>query len=84
MTKATYLSRLTADDMNSGKPYRVEVSFGTFSVSPKKLPNGGCYYSAYKRRKDKLYKVYVGKRGTIDHHTILKACMALAIKAGVI
>jgi len=81
--KAIYHSQLTDDVMNGDQGYRVKLSWGTFTVSPKKLPNG-VYYSAYKRRRGHLHKLYLGKQGEITRDLLQHVGWLLAIKAGLI
>lgn len=76
--KAIYFQDLTERTMNSGASYRVSLSYGAFTISPQKLPNGSCYFYALKRVKGKLYKSYVGKRGEITGRHIHEATMKLA------
>jgi hypothetical protein len=77
--QAIYYGQLTDDIMNSGKPYRVRLSYGVFSLSPK-VTQSGTYYSAYKRAGGKLFKQYVGGCGDVTADAIYKATMALSDK----
>lgn len=76
--RAIYFGQLTEETMNSGLPYRVDLSYGTFTISPQKLPNGGCYYYALKRARGRLYKSYVGKRGQVTADDVHKATMKVS------
>lgn len=76
--RAIYSSELTEATMNSGQSYRVAFSYGAFTISPQKLPNGGCYYYALKRARGRLYKSYVGKRGEVTMTHVHKATMKLS------
>jgi len=78
MANQTYYSGLLRpEQINSGEGYRVQFSYGTFSIAPKKLPNGGVYYYAYKRVRGKLHKSYVGKCGDITHELLHQATMKI-------
>lgn len=77
-SKAIYFGQLTERTMNSGASYRVSLSYGAFTISPQKLPNGSCYYYALKRASGKLYKAYVGKRGEVTEKRIHEATMRLS------
>lgn len=76
--RVIYFGQLTERTMNSGASYRVSLSYGAFTISPQKLPNGSCYYYALKRAKGKLYKAYVGKRGEVTSKHIHEATMKLS------
>lgn len=76
---ATLLGWLTETQMNSGQPFRVRTSYGTFSIAGK-VTHGGTYHYAYKRVAGKLHKVYVGKVGEIDQDAVHKATMRLSEK----
>lgn len=75
--KAVYSSLITDEQMNSGEPYRVKFSYGTFSIIPQ-----GNYYYAYKRANGKLYKVYIGKVGEITKELLHQAASRLDYKRG--
>lgn len=75
--KTLFSCLMRPEDMNSGKGYRVCFSYGTFSISPKKLPSG-IYYYVYKRVRGTLYKSYVGKCGDITHKLLHQATMRVA------
>jgi len=76
--KGIYFGQLTEDVMNSGASYRVDLSYGKFTLSPQKLPNGATYYYALKRSRGKLYKAYVGRRGAVTRDDVHKATMKVA------
>lgn len=77
--QAIYGSQLTHELMNGGQSYRIKFSCGTFSIAAK-ATKSGTYYSAYKRFRGKLYKVYVGKAGDIERHDVQRACVGLLSK----
>lgn len=76
--QSIYFGQLTEETMNSGLPYRVSFSYGVFTISPQKLPNGATYYYALKRARGKLYKAYVGKRGEVTADDVHKATMKVS------
>lgn len=71
---------LTQEAMNTGESYRVKFSYGVFSIAPK-VTQSGTYYSALKRHRGQLYKVYVGKCGEITKELLHQATMILLSKA---
>lgn len=76
--RAIYFGQLTDDIMNGWASYRVSLSYGAFTISPQKLPNGAIYFYALKRVKGKLYKAYVGKRGEVTADDVHQATMKLS------
>jgi hypothetical protein len=84
--RAIHFGELTERTMNGWASYRVSLSYGAFTISPQKLPNGSCYFYALKRAKGKLYKSYVGKRGEITrkhvHEATMKVSAAIAHDTG--
>jgi hypothetical protein len=78
--QAYYFGQLTDEILNGRKSYRVQFSYGTFSVSAKVTQRGGCYHYAIKRHKGKLFKVYVGTAGEITKERLHQATMELSHK----
>ena len=76
--RAIYSSELTEETMNGYTSYRVAFSYGAFTVSPQKLPNGAVYFYALKRARGRLYKSYVGTRGAITFDDVHRATAQLA------
>ena len=76
---AIRFSDLTHDPMNSGKGYRVQLSYGAFTVAPRLKPSG-IYYYAYKRVRGKLHKRYVGRCGRVTRVMLHQATMALTAR----
>lgn len=76
--RAIYFGQLRERDMNGFDSYRVNLSYGTFTISPQKLPNGAIYFYALKRARGKLYKAYVGKRGEVTADMVHKATMKVS------
>lgn len=77
---AIFSGQITPEQMNSGEGYRVRFSYGTFSIAPK-VTQSGTYYSALKRHRGQLFKVYVGKCGQVTHERLHQATMELLNKA---
>ena len=78
--RAITLGQLTDETLNGRQSYRVKFSYGTFSVAPK-VTQSGVYHYAVKRHKGQLFKVYVGKAGTITPKRLHQATMELNHKA---
>lgn len=75
---AIHFGQLTDRTMNGFSSYRVSMSYGAFTISPQKLPNGAVYFYALKRAKGKLYKAYVGRRGEVTADDVHKATMKVS------
>ena len=76
MANETFYSGLLTDEqMNSGESYRVQFSYGTFSIYAKKVTQQ-IYYS-HRRKRGKLYKTYVGKCGSVTKDMLHQATMRL-------
>ena len=77
MANQTFYSGLLTDEqMNSGASYRVQFSYGVFSIYAKKVTQQ-VYYYAHRRKRGKLYKVYVGKCGSVTKDLLHQATMRL-------
>jgi len=74
--RAVFFGQLTDEMLNGTEGYRVSFSYGVFSIAPK-VTQSGTYHYAVKRHKGQLFKVYVGKAGTITPERLHRATMAL-------
>jgi len=78
--QAIRFGQLTDETINGEQSYRVQFSYGTFSIAPR-ANKSGCYHYAVKRHKGQLFKVYVGKAGEITSERIHQSTMELLAKA---
>ena len=69
-------SSMTHQELNSGESYRVQFSYGTFSVAAK-VTQSGVYYYAVKRVQGKLYKAYVARCGQVTPERLHQVTMRL-------
>lgn len=73
-------SRMTDSELNSGRPYRVQFSYGTFGLAVRTAKSGLKYYYAVKRVRGRYYKIYVGKCGDITPEKLHAATVRLKAK----
>ncbi len=78
--RAIYFSELSDATLNGEQGYRVKLSYGTFSIAARVTPSGRYWY-AYKKHLGRLFKVYVGKQGTVTSERERQATIELLAKA---
>lgn len=62
--------------------FEMESPAGTFTAR-REVRNGGAFWYAFRRHRNKLYKAYLGRTADLSHARLLAVAQHLAEKVGV-
>jgi len=76
-----YSGLLDVTQANTLPSYRIQFSYGTFTVRRETRKRGGSYYVAYKRLRGHLLKAYIGIAGKVTKQDLHQATMKISFQA---